>query len=82
MPSIPTLPRLSANEQLWVGGSSIRPISVAKWVNHKSFVLSLARDDKKTGWVGKKVIRSFTDKRDKVGMDGFPYSKRLILLFL
>ena len=90
-PSIPTLSRLSANGRLWVGGSSIGPISVAKWLNwnikdlsplwkgkirrlggwvkywddkrgtvtkskYKSFVTSLERADKKTGWVGKKLI--------------------------
>ena len=38
--------------------SSIGPISVAMWVksNHKIFVPSLARADKKTWWVGKKFI--------------------------
>ena len=37
---------------------------------YKSFVPSLAMDDKKTGWVGEEAYRPFDDKRDKVGTDG------------
>ena len=32
-PSIPTFPRLSEKGRLWVGGSSIGPINVTKWLN-------------------------------------------------
>ena len=32
-PSIPNFSPLSANGRLWVGGSIIGPISVAKWLN-------------------------------------------------
>ena len=42
-------------------------------LEYKSFITSMERADKKTGWVGK-ACRSFADKRDKVGIDGVPNS--------
>ena len=52
----------------WVKHRSDKRGKVIK-LKYKSFVTSLERADKKTGWVDH---RPFAEKRDKVGMDGAP----------
>ena len=77
-PSIPTLSRLSENGRLWMGGSSIGTISMAKLLNQNMKVLSRLWKGpirRLTGWV--KAYRPFADKRNKVGMDGVPYTLNL-----
>ena len=58
-PSIPTLSRLSENGRLWMGGSSIGTISMAKWLNQNMKVLSRLWKGpirRLGGWVKKLIV--------------------------
>ena len=64
-PSIPTLSRLSANGRLWVGGSSIRPISVTKWVWMASLTINFSTMQKLEDSFESSWIIALTDRQTR-----------------